>query len=118
MGWGVALSKIPWKQILPYIPTVVDTARELLGAAKKTDPAAAAAAGTPATELADRVARLEANERKQAELVQTMAEQQEQLTTSIKILESRVKLLFILVLVLLIALVAMLAYMFMHTPVR
>ena len=115
MGWGVALSKIPWKQILPYIPTVVDTAKELLGAVKKTD---AASAGTPAVELADRVARLEANERKQAELVQTMAEQQEQLTTSIKILESRVKLLFILVLVLLIALVGLLAYMFMHTPVR
>jgi hypothetical protein len=115
MGWGVALSKIPWKHILPYIPTVVDTARELLGAAKKTEPAAVATAGS---ELGDRVAQLEANERKQAELVQTMAEQQEQLATSIRILESRVKLLFILVLALLIALVAMLVFIFLHTPVR
>jgi hypothetical protein len=118
MGWGIALSKIPWKLIMPYIPSVVETAKDLLRAATKTGQDVKATAEITAAELADRVAQLEANERKQAELVQAMAEQQERLTASLRILESRLQLLFVVTLVLLIALIAMLVYMFLHAPVR
>ncbi len=44
MGLGYALTKIPWKSILPYVPTVVETARELLRNLGKTT--AAQSSGT------------------------------------------------------------------------
>jgi len=118
MGWAAALSKVPWKLVLPYIPSVVETAKDLLRAAKKSGPAAGADVGPVAPDLAERVAQLENNERKQAELVQAMAEQQERLALSLRILESRLQLLFIITLVLLIALVAMFVYLFLHSPAR
>lgn len=118
MGWAAALSKVPWKQILPYIPSVVETAKDLLRAAKKSGLAATADGGPQAPDLAERVSQLETNERKQAELVQAMAEQQERLTVSLRILESRLQLLFVVTLVLLVALVAMFVYLFLHSPAR
>lgn len=118
MGWVAALSKVPWKQVLPYIPSVVETAKDLLRAAKKSGLAASADGGPVAPDLAGRVAQLENNERRQAELVQAMAEQQERFTVSLRILESRLQLLFVVTLVLLIALVAMFVYLFLHSPAR
>jgi hypothetical protein len=59
---------IPWFQIAKLVPEIVALSRELLQQTRKPG-------GSSAHELAARVAQLEDNERKQAELVATMAEQ-------------------------------------------
>jgi len=114
MGLGYALTKIPWKSILPYVPTVVETAKELLrnlGKAK-TSQVQLTEAGPAPQDLAQRVSQLENNEARQAQLVEAMAEQQQKLIESIRILESRVQLLFWFALVLLVVVVALIVYHF------
>jgi hypothetical protein len=59
---------IPWFQIARLVPEIVSVSRELLHQTR--NPATASV-----RELADRVARLEQNERKQAELIAKMAQQ-------------------------------------------
>lgn len=118
MGLGYALTKIPWKSILPYVPTAVETARELLRNLGKTT--AAWSSGTaneaPAVGLSRRVLQLEENEARQAALVAQLAEQQQRLIESLRILESRVQMLLWLVIVLLVILVALLIFLFVHSP--
>jgi hypothetical protein len=67
---------VPWLQIVQLVPSIVEVSRELL---KKTDRPQAGAQGArePANrdELLARIAALEENERRQAELVSQMAEQ-------------------------------------------
>ena len=64
---------LPWLQIVQLVPSLLDVSRELMKRTKQAPPPALA----PHTydELAARVASLEENERRQAELVAQMAEQ-------------------------------------------
>jgi predicted phage-related endonuclease len=65
---------VPWLQIVQLVPSILDVSRELMKRTKQTPPAPALASDSSA-ELAARVASLEENERRQAELVAQMAEQ-------------------------------------------
>jgi len=92
------LTKVPWKELLKYGPVILDAATGLLARNKaaKTD---------PADPLEIRIARLEQNEKDQAELVKSMAERQEVLVQSIDVLNARLKLSFLLSVVLAIGLI-------------
>ena len=69
---------VPWLQIVQLVPSILDVSRELMKRTKQP-PQAPPGAQLPASasydELAARVAGLEENERRQAELVAQMAEQ-------------------------------------------
>jgi len=69
------LMAVPWLQIVHLVPSILDVSRELLRRTKGTPPPVAE--GPPQTDeqLAARLASLEENERRQAELVSQMAEQ-------------------------------------------
>jgi hypothetical protein len=66
---------VPWIQIVQLVPSILDVSRELMKRTKQAPPAAPALASQGDDELAARVASLEENERRQAELVAQMAEQ-------------------------------------------
>jgi hypothetical protein len=80
---------VPWLQIVQLVPSIVDVSRELLKRSKSVPPLPPALPGH-ANELAARVAALEENERRQAELVSQMADQLMQLTRAVTILHRRV----------------------------
>jgi hypothetical protein len=65
---------VPWMQIVQLVPSILDVSRELMKRTKQVPPTAAPASHNYA-ELAARIASLEENERRQAELVAQMAEQ-------------------------------------------
>ncbi len=66
---------VPWLQIVQLVPSILDVSRELMKRTKQTPPAAQLPVSHSYDELAARVASLEENERRQAELVAQMAEQ-------------------------------------------
>jgi hypothetical protein len=67
---------LPWLQIVQLVPSILDVSRELMKRTKQTPPSTALPSASPSyDELAARVASLEDNERRQAELVAQMAEQ-------------------------------------------
>lgn len=66
---------VPWLQIVQLVPSILDVSRELMKRTKQAPPGAPALAAPSYEELAARVASLEENERRQAELVAQMAEQ-------------------------------------------
>jgi hypothetical protein len=66
---------VPWLQIVQLVPSILDVSRELMKRTKQTPPPAAALGAHTYDELAARVASLEENERRQAELIAQMAEQ-------------------------------------------
>jgi hypothetical protein len=66
---------VPWLQIVQLVPSILDVSRELMKRTKQAPPAAQLSAAPSYEELAARVASLEENERRQAELVAQMAEQ-------------------------------------------
>jgi hypothetical protein len=66
---------VPWLQIVQLVPSILDVSRELMKRTKQAPPATPARASHSYEELAARVASLEENERRQAELVAQMAEQ-------------------------------------------
>lgn len=70
---------VPWTQIIQWAPQILSLSRELLQRARRTVPAETALvrADNPADQTA-RIAALEENERRQAELVDRMALQLEQ----------------------------------------
>jgi len=76
------LAKIPWKEIMKYGPVIIASASTLLSKNKsvKID---------PADTIEMRIARLEQNEKDQAELIKSMAERQEILVQSIRVLHAR-----------------------------
>lgn len=80
---------VPWLQIVQLVPSIVDVSRELL---KKNKQHPSPPPNTPQsnTELLERIAALEENERKQAELVSRMAEQLSLLTKMAVELRTRV----------------------------
>ena len=67
---------VPWIQIVQWVPSILEVSRELLNRSRRPP-------ATPDGDLVARVAALEENERRQAELVNRMAEQTAQLTTAI-----------------------------------
>ena len=72
---------VPWLQIVQLVPSILDVSRELMKRTKQGPPPALASSSGPSSsspsyeELAARVANLEENERRQAELIAQMAEQ-------------------------------------------
>ena len=67
---------VPWLQIVQLVPSIVDVSRELLKKQSGLSPLRPAArAASDEGDAAARIAALEENERRQAELVSQMAEQ-------------------------------------------
>ena len=66
---------VPWIQIVQLVPSILDVSRELMKRTKQAPPSAPALTSHSYEDLAVRVASLEENERRQAELVAQMAEQ-------------------------------------------
>lgn len=68
---------VPWLQIVQLVPSILDVSRELMKRTKQTStPTPEQALEAPSyDDLATRIASLEDNERRQAELVAQMAEQ-------------------------------------------
>jgi hypothetical protein len=83
------LAKIPWKEIIKYGPVIIDSASNLLSRNR-------AAKIGPADTVEIRIARLEQNEKDQAELIKNMAERQEILVQSIHVLDTRLKISFLI----------------------
>jgi hypothetical protein len=79
---------LPWLQLVQLVPSIVDVSRELLKKNKRPPVDPDAPKGS--VELEGRVASLEDNERRQAELVSQMAEQLAVLTKLVVELRSRV----------------------------
>src|SRR5262245_37409453 len=86
---------VPWAQIVRLMPTILDVSRELLRRTRRAppelpegganNPVAAGATFEP------RVAALEENERRQAELVTSMADQLAQLTAAVTALHTQTR---------------------------
>jgi hypothetical protein len=87
------LAKIPWKEIIKYGPVIIDTASNLLSRNRS-------AKIGPADTVEIRIARLEQNEKDQAELIKNMAERQEVLVRSIQVLNARLKISFLFLIIL------------------
>lgn len=71
----MAAMPVPWLQIVQLVPSILDVSRELMKRTKQAPPAAQLPASPSYEQLAARVASLEENERRQAELVAQIAEQ-------------------------------------------
>jgi hypothetical protein len=95
------LAKIPWKEILKYGPVIIDTASNLLSRNRSSKI-------SPADTVEMRIARLEQNEKDQAELIKNMAERQEILVQSFQVLDARLKIAFLILIILAIAFLYML----------
>lgn len=86
---------IPWAQLVRYAPQIIAVSRELLqksrrGTGTPSAGARSAEADTNSRDaLAARIATLEDNERRQAELVESIAEQHAQLARAVVTLHNR-----------------------------
>jgi hypothetical protein len=80
---------VPWAKLIVFAPQIIDLSRELLKRARGR-PAGTqlARAGDPA-DVAQRVAALEENEQRQAELVERMATQLAELSRAVVTLHNR-----------------------------
>ncbi len=74
---------VPWLQIVQLVPSIVEVSRELLKRTKQLPPPEIVSAPQDVDELIQRVLRLEENERRQAELVNEMAQQLANLTRAV-----------------------------------
>ncbi len=74
---------VPWLQIVQLVPSIVDVSRELLKRTKQMPPPEAMSSSQDNGELIQRILRLEENERRQAELVNEMAQQLANLTRAL-----------------------------------
>lgn len=81
---------VPWLQIVQLVPSILDVSRELMRRTRSTPEPTAPAELVDNERLAERVARLEENERRQAELVAQMAEQLDVLSRAVTVLHKRV----------------------------
>lgn len=79
---------VPWLQIVQLVPSILDVSRELLRKSRSLPPPPVNAPGG-ADDAAVRIARLEENEQRQAELINQMAEQIAQLTRAVTVLHKR-----------------------------
>lgn len=81
---------LPWLQIVQLIPSILDVSRELLRKTSRPPTATAGALTHDNTAAESRIAQLEENERRQAELINQMAEQLAALTRLVTVLHQRV----------------------------
>lgn len=81
---------VPWLQIVQLVPSIVEVSRELLKRTKRPPAVALDSEPQSEDELRLRIASLEENERRQAELVSKMAEQLAGLTRAVTALHQRV----------------------------
>ena len=89
---------VPWVQIVRLMPSILDVSRELLKRARRAppgEPAGGALTGAGESSPEQRISALEENERRQAELVTSMADQLAQLTTAVTALHAQARRLFI-----------------------
>jgi hypothetical protein len=96
---------VPWKQLIMFTPQIIDLSRELLKRARGTQAPSPSARPVDEGNLPARVAALEDNERRQAELVERMALQQAELSRAVVTLHRRQRWLIIAVAVLAVLLV-------------
>ncbi|NJO13597.1 MAG: hypothetical protein HC872_09160 [Gammaproteobacteria bacterium] len=85
---------VPWLQIVQLMPTILDVSKELLKRSRRTPgapPPPAVSADSSTAGLQARIAALEENEQRQAELVSTMADQLAQLTAAATTLHKQVR---------------------------
>ena len=81
---------VPWLQIVQLVPSIVDVSRELLKRSKRMPDAQDMPAPQNVDEMAQRVLTLEDNERRQAELINQMAQQMSNLTRALTALHRQV----------------------------
>lgn len=74
---------VPWLQIVQLVPSIVEVSRELLKRTKRLPETGEAPLPQDTDELVQRVLMLEENERRQAELVNQMAQQMSNLTRAL-----------------------------------
>jgi hypothetical protein len=91
---------VPWGQIIQWAPQIITLSRELLQRARRVPPPDKPLPAGSAEQLANRVAALEDNERRQAELVDRMAGQQAQLSAAVLSLRRQLRALIVVVVVL------------------
>ena len=86
---------VPWLQLVGLMPSILEVSRELLKRARRapTPPDTAGRVDdSPASSVLEaRISALEENERRQAELVTTMADQLAQLTTAVTALHRQTR---------------------------
>jgi uncharacterized coiled-coil protein SlyX len=85
---------VPWVQIVRLMPSILEVSRELLKRSRRPPPGeqTARADMLPASATPEaRITALEENERRQAELVTTMADQLAQLTTAVTALHVQMR---------------------------
>lgn len=95
---------VPWVQIIQWAPQIISLSRDLLNRSRNTPPAQALVRPADPDSVPARVAALEENERRQAELVDRMAAQQAELAKAVVTLHRRQRALVIAVVVLAIGL--------------
>jgi hypothetical protein len=78
---------VPWIQIVQWVPSVLELSKELLNRSRRVPSAPGGAPADPAA----RLAALEENERRQAELVSRMAEQTAQLSAAVTTLHRQMQ---------------------------
>jgi len=81
---------LPWLQIVQLVPSILDVSRELLRKSRRPQEAPGALTHDTSA-LETRVTQLEENERRQAELINQMAEQLAALTRLVTVLHQQVK---------------------------
>jgi hypothetical protein len=81
--WYARGMAVPWLQIVQLVPSIVEVSRELLKRTKRLPEPGSAPMPQDADALAQRVLMLEENERRQAELVNQMAQQISNLTRAL-----------------------------------
>jgi hypothetical protein len=89
---------VPWIKIVQLMPSIIDVSRELLKRSRGAPVTGTPGGGrelTGAPGLEARISALEDNERRQAELVTTMADQLAQLTAAVTVLHSQTRRLLI-----------------------
>ena len=77
---------VPWAQIVRLMPSILDLSRELLKTSRRppqTEPPTSTDSDSARTALEARTTALEENERRQAELVTSIADQLAQLTAAV-----------------------------------
>ncbi len=86
---------VPWIQLVGLMPSILEVSRELLKRTRRpptpTDTAGRVDNEAASSVLEARISALEENERRQAELVTTMADQLAQLTTAVTALHRQTR---------------------------
>jgi hypothetical protein len=80
---------VPWLKLVQWAPQIISLSRELLNRARSVRPSDNLVRAADPNDLPARVAALEDNERRQAELVDRMANQQAELSQAVVLLHRR-----------------------------